>query len=836
MKKIIDSLNCISNQVFYKFSIVIIFLFLSSFSSGNKKIPIKYLYDTETLTTNYFHEKIYLHFDKLNYKTEEDIWFKIYLVDGDSHKPEAKSQIVYVELINPYNKIVDTRIVKVNEGFGEGDFTLSFDMTQGEYKVRAYTNYMKNFDDTCFFIRSVFVNSSQSNEVVNQISSADKNIDNKELTESKLHVQFFPEGGYMVNGFLNRIGFKIVDSSGKGVDLGGEIVDESNKKVKTFKTSKNGLGLFQLLPQQGSSFKANIVYKGVKLSYNLPVALEKGATMQIIEYKDYYRAIIQSSMPNGINNFNLIGKQNKEIVFSSQISSDKSKIVVKIPKNILEEGIIQFILIDKNDKTLLERMAFIETDKNRHIVNLTPSKKEYAKNEVIELEVTFDQIMKEKIFANMSIAVTDISVIQLSNYDLDIKTYLLLSSKIKGKIEEPDYYFNSDDPKRKENLDILMMTHEGRQFAVEDILEESNSKIKFLHEKGITLKGTVKSSYNHEKPIMARVSLSYKNDRELGYDEIKTDSLGQFIFRDLDFTTATSVIIEAKSFKIGKNSADNNFFIELDSFPPPQVASDLNLQDVSPHYKYDSNQIIKDFNSTLVKNGDLIELDEVVVKSRALKTKDRYSKKRTLYKNPSQTLDFESLQAMPNKNALAALQGRVPGLTFRNGNIYLRGNSTLRGDNSALILLDGIPIENASAIESIPTSEIDFIDVIKGSKAAIYGSRAANGVIAVYTLDGSNKANTSRNKSEKGVISFIHPGFSYPKKFYAPSYSVENAEHNKLDYSKTLYWKPNLQLESGERGVISFRSGNISSTYRVFIEGITSDGFPIRSEVFIDIR
>ena len=90
-------------------------------------------------------EKIYIHFDKPYYYSSETIWFKVYLVNAATHSSETISKVVYVELISPENKIIETKTIKINEGGGEGDFMLSAGLIGGEYIVRAYTNYMQNF-------------------------------------------------------------------------------------------------------------------------------------------------------------------------------------------------------------------------------------------------------------------------------------------------------------------------------------------------------------------------------------------------------------------------------------------------------------------------------------------------------------------------------------------------------------------------------------------------------------------------------------------------------------------------------------------------------------------
>lgn len=70
-------------------------------------------------------EKVYLHSDRDTYYPGDDLWFKAYLIDASDRSLTNHSQNLHVELISPAFIIVDSRIVKLNEGLATGDFHLS---------------------------------------------------------------------------------------------------------------------------------------------------------------------------------------------------------------------------------------------------------------------------------------------------------------------------------------------------------------------------------------------------------------------------------------------------------------------------------------------------------------------------------------------------------------------------------------------------------------------------------------------------------------------------------------------------------------------------------------
>ncbi|HEX7493416.1 MAG TPA: MG2 domain-containing protein, partial [Bacteroidales bacterium] len=90
-------------------------------------------------------EKVYLHIDRETYYPGDDIWFKAYLVDASDRSLSNISKNLHVEIISPSSQIFDSRIVKIDEGLGKGDFVVPENLISGKYSIRAYTNYMRNF-------------------------------------------------------------------------------------------------------------------------------------------------------------------------------------------------------------------------------------------------------------------------------------------------------------------------------------------------------------------------------------------------------------------------------------------------------------------------------------------------------------------------------------------------------------------------------------------------------------------------------------------------------------------------------------------------------------------
>jgi hypothetical protein len=90
-------------------------------------------------------EEIYIHSDREEYMSGENIWFNIYLIDRKSFKSSSESRIAYFELLNPENRPIVQKKIWLDNGFGPGQIVLPDTLSTGTYTIRAYTSWMKNF-------------------------------------------------------------------------------------------------------------------------------------------------------------------------------------------------------------------------------------------------------------------------------------------------------------------------------------------------------------------------------------------------------------------------------------------------------------------------------------------------------------------------------------------------------------------------------------------------------------------------------------------------------------------------------------------------------------------
>ena len=171
-------------------------------------------------------QKVYLHLDRPYYVSGETIWFKAYVVKAARNQYDYRSGIFNVEVIGPEGAIIISNLLKLTGGITSGSISLPDTLKTAQYVLRAYTNWMRNFDPSFYWTKPIKITGISELENVNtpQIEPA---------SDTTL-LAFYPEGGYLLNGIPCQIGFKASNIIGQPVDVSGKIVDSNGVKVASF--------------------------------------------------------------------------------------------------------------------------------------------------------------------------------------------------------------------------------------------------------------------------------------------------------------------------------------------------------------------------------------------------------------------------------------------------------------------------------------------------------------------------------------------------------------------------------------------------------------------------
>ncbi|MEB0302772.1 TonB-dependent receptor, partial [Mucilaginibacter sp. 5C4] len=712
-------------------------------------------------------EKVHLQFDKPYYAAGDDIWFKAYVITGPQHRLQPDSGILNVELIDDQDAIKQNIKLQVRDGLAYGDFALPDTLHEGNYRIRAYTQYMLNAGSDYIFDRAISItniitnkvftkttftstNQNGRNAITADINYTDANgaaysgnavrysimLNNAVVAKGKgvtdangnLHVnlpadnaallksgrivtglsgtgqggmvyksipirvmaghadvQFFPEGGVMVNGIETKVAFKAIGTDGLGVDIKGNITDSKGKQVAMLSTAHLGMGLFDFTPEVGNTYKANLIYAdGSKASVSLPVAADNGFVLNISTSGPDLKVVVSTTKQNSAQ-FSLIGKNGGKVYYAAKSkpgSTAFSATVATVAKNKFPSGIAQFTLFSSSGTPLNERLVFIDNPEDRLNLTVNADKQSYSPRQKISLNIDAKDNEGNPAVGSFSIAVTDESKVPVDETsENNILANLLLTSDLKGYIEQPTYYFNNVNDKTRADLDALMLTQGYHRYEWQDVLSANQTKNKYLAQKNFTISGRV-TTPSGSPVAKGKVELINFDDGLLQVDTL-TDQNGGFAFDDVMFSDSVKFLIQART---AKNKRD--VVITMDSIPPPPTANYKSIAD----FKLTTNAFLTTYAQSSkalyyeqMKYGlgnHVISLREVIIieKRNALK----HSANLNGPGNADQVLLAKDFHNMGCPQLADCLQGRLFGVLFRNGVPY-----TTRGGGRMLIVIDG---------------------------------------------------------------------------------------------------------------------------------------------------
>ena len=865
------------------------------FAGNDKTPPVHALEELVNKFYSFYKEfpqqKIYIHTDKPSYISGDDMYGKIYLInESRSGYDSIRSKKIYVELINEENTVVKKAIVNGLYSSLNFSFHLDDSIVEGNYVLRAYTSWMIGFSNKQNIFSTYIHISNKANHIISGLSYNDStlsiiNIQLKDTLKSSytnmpvyyqvmyknkvlekanvitnaegrffvnvdaiakedrndaavkiktgsyeklLHlpsldndmdVQFLPEGGNLVNGIENNVAFKAINKYGHGTDVHGYVKDSKGIIVCTFKSTHLGMGKFEFIPESGLSYTAYIQLEtGKEFSYTLISTDNYAYQVSIIKRSNdeiRVRVALGDSLYKKNKASYLVATSHGSVCFTSH-GIDLYE--VNIPLNNFPEGIAQLTLFDSAMQPVSERLVYAHHLNS--IVTVTADKTNYRQREKVTLHLKTTDTAGKPLKGTYSVSVTDDHVVKRNENDGNIKTHLLLSPYLKGYIEEPGYYFKNDDVATQENLDLVMLTHGWSRFSWSDI--ESNAIINTT-KKDSSLFITGKLTNNKNVPVSRyAVSLFSTSDNTyVGTDT--TNEQGEFHFTGIDYTDSTSFVIQTKNPK-GLNE-DVNVSIDAARFPLTDVDRSFVPEELNHDVLNGINFYLRFMYDSLRDQEKVRVLKEVVVTSTRRKVNYDESKR---VSPVSIIIPSDFIEKYGNLNLKDVLYS-VPGATIFNGHISFFGMNSMSSYSDPLLILDGV--ENSAAL-TINAHDIDFIEVLRGGEAAIYGVRGGNGVVLVNTKKGKD---ATANFIQKGIKSLQVPGYHVEKDFYSPKYETDESRQAKTkDERTTIYWNGNVTTDSKSPATIFFYTADMPTTYTATVEGIAENGevihetFPIK--------
>ena len=757
--------------------LLLAFLIWTPMQSHSQSIQEKF----ESFQERFPQEKVYLHLSKPNYRLGEKIWFKAYLVDGSTHRAATTSTVVRVELLDPHGKVLETKLLSTMHKRMSGDFVLDISYPPGPYTVRAYTNWMRNFENDYLFSTTIDVFKGNGLETFQRIDS----------TRSDLSLAFFPEGGDIIANTTNVIAIKAVGKSGEGLRVQGIVLDDAENQVAAFNTNDYGFAKFDLTPKVGVGYHAKIFSLGNDYLFDLPEAISNGIKVAITnEFESRTIAINLAAFGTELTNCSLLVHQRGIIHSISKITTPSSTFTYDLEKSQLSPGIFHLTLFDPNNLPVAERVFAINL--NADPINAALKRDSiYQVNSAAKLKFEVIGSDERDINGSFSASVTKENGIYYS-LDGNIENYLLLSSDLTGTIENPSHYFNNSQ-NAHQDLDLLMMTQGWKRFTWNEVLSDSLKKVAYQAEKnGITLRGHLVDFYNRSKRREGIIALSSFASAKL---QINTTPDGSFRIPSINFVDSKDIVLKGERFVNKKGKTRDDVFISIRNMGRPAIPKYPALADLSTT----SEEVTSPFADT---TGFTL-LEEVVVSGiKDVKNlKDPFAKARNLYSNPSVRIIADSVIAnrVGVKNVSGYFLG-LPGVAIIGSGpstkVRLQGLggqkrlTPTEQNTTPLFMIDGVPTNEATFF-SLNPYDIYYIDILKGTKASVYGTRGSNGVFFAYLRPAEQAKTTAR----PGSVLYQFPGYHRAEQFTFTDIMQKNLAKDPLGV--TVYWEPSLEVKMG---------------------------------------
>ncbi|WP_411275315.1 carboxypeptidase regulatory-like domain-containing protein [Daejeonella sp.] len=655
--------------------------------------------------------------------------------------------------------------------------------------------------------------------------------DNKQITSTfpmknvlaDADIQFFPEGGEFVENIRSKVGFKAVGEKGLGIGVTGEIVDNTGKAVTSISSQHLGMGIFGLLPEPGQSYKANLTFSnGIKKTVAIPVAKTTGISLSAINADPASLLLRVTSnaayfSANRNQNFYIVGRSKGVICYAARASLTSATFTASIPKDKFPTGIAQITLFSSSGEPITERLIFI---KQQDVIVLTVNsdKKSYGVRQPVKMTVTAKG-NNTPIEGNFSISVINETKVPYNeNKESTIFSTFLLSSELKGYIEEPNYYFNQVNEKKRSDLDVLMLTQGYRKFAYKDIIANKLPTISFLPEQGMEFTGTLRTA--NGMPV-SRGSLKLVVPESRFYAEALTDVNGIFRFKNVVVPDSAEVSISARTATAGRN-----MMIMLDGAGVPRLTKNVNAPDEVLNIDSILNPYLQ--NSERQYRMSTQMLQEVVVRAAPIKKISHadFPALSGLSMLADHLIDGERFKGC--NVMLNCLQGAASGLTFADNTFYVTRvyNSGLRVPVS--IFLDGMQIE-ATFLNNIVPSEVESIEIfLRDDLGLVNRTYGTNGVLSIYSKKDAKKSVTADDLKKlfppNNVLTFTPQGFIKSREFYSPKYLTLQSRTTGSDLRTTVYWNPRIFTDKEGKMSFEFYNGDNKGDFKATIEGTDIDG------------
>ena len=758
-------------------------------------------------------EKAYVQSNQYHYSVGERIFYKVYLVAGDSLS--AYTRNVYAEWYDQDGKYIQRQVLPAAMGLTAGDFLIPDKYIGQRIYLKLFTAFMQQPTSVPFLVTSFVVD--QPGQMLMAPDTGTEGV----------QVMVHPEGGVWVKGISSVLTIRTKNGNDLPLGMNCRIIDENGQMVNLVSTAPLGYAQVEVTPESTGPYYIQVeLPNGIWAQQALPAIQAQGVAFRFDPLD--FSFILQrtpDAPPSQQKVTLLVMHQNKRVLETSFSLEQKTRLKGRFSIDSFSTGFHRLIWLDDQQQILGQRVIYLHRPKSESILLNTDTISFDKKGQNVFTLQSLDTL-----FSSLSVAITDAgyeeinpdnSVYQLMGSDIFLTYPTQTNQAIRWLADNQFRLF-----------DQWLQAQRIWYPAMNDLLTDTivsafpRAETGYIHIRGkvdnLSEKKTKKAG------SMNLIISTGNNEKELVQAEL--DAEGSFYLEDLFYYDSVSVYLQPNGITItdeNKIILQNNLLLgdaaRKLSVPKLQLmATADSLAKVQQKYAADKRIL-----DSMAASGTL---QEVVVTTRVKKRIEEIDEKYTtgVFSSDGIKMDIVSDNfAIAQPNVFSYLQGRVAGLQIST-QTYGPPSLRWRGDPVA-VFLNEVQLTDPSALNNIPMSDVAYIKVFRPPFFGAYLG-GSGGAIAVYTRRGDEGG----MYDVTGLKRIKLEGYSRPTNWENNLTDPDSKKKPVRDIRKTLYWSPSIQLDKDVNTyTIRFKNNDVTTRFRFIAEGVNKAGKLIRLEKII---
>lgn len=764
-------------------------------------------------------KNIFLQTDRKLYIAGENIWFKAWVLKTASNKVDLSDKHLFTDLVDDKDSVIAKLVLNNREFNTSGAFTLPDTLKTGFYWIRCYTAQLLKEDSASIFIQPVYVLNKRLKDE-NDYNKKFTSLANKDKSNSVV-IHFYPERLTGIPTVISTGVLQITDANNNPLTTQGTLINDKDSTITSFTTNHFGLTRITFLADNTQKYTAVFRFNGRDIKYQLPsidhYAMQLSVANQTAKNIKAFVTLEDSIAAN--SRTIILGMHGDSLCYAAVGTGTYG---INIPLNNFPGGIASLLLFNEQQQLIMERKIFI--DKDNYQLEVKANKRKYAARENATISLKAEDDNREPLETDLNISVQDAWLTQLSDSieinNLPPTNPLLLSNWLALYHEK---YSSAD-------IDLLMMTTKSLSNYNNDLATTVMQSGYEDDERLVNFMGKITDKKNI--PVKERViTVMAKNQSGFFSDIDTTKDDGSFKIPLPQNMDSLSLSVQVMDKHKVLRTDDN---IIIDNFSFPQFVTPVALKQQFFATNINTLTLIRKYHvDTAITFQGKGWLTPVIVNT--IQKKDANYDESKRISSISQILTYDKFKNSYQSMGYALLT--VPGVTISFGDISIFGPGVIGFMSGKmgrpLLIVDGVDEGFASMeyLNSLNPSEIDFIEVLRGGEAGIYGMRAANGVISVNTRRGPRIGEQLKNNFRNFTPFTYHVNPQFPM----PDYSIPEIKTSKSpDPRTTIYWNGNVFTDSSGHASVNFYTADNPSNYTVTVTGLSAKGDIIYKRILIN--